>query len=347
MQRAYKEHQGLVRHAYGNILALAATLPDELATIGQLAETLTALPFTSHNDILLLVNGAQTYPKMLAAIASATDYILLQSYILHDDDIGNIFKAALIAKAKEGVRIYLLTDGIGSRKLPRTYLNALRQHGIVVNSFRSTKGIRSRFQVNFRNHRKILIADGKIGLVGGLNIGDEYLGKDPKLGDWRDTHIQVKGPVVQCFAKKSFLSDWYWATKDMLEVSWVIDTDKRNRHTAFVLATGPADPIPTCTLFFLELINRAQTRLWIASPYFVPSASVLNALKLAAIRGVDVRIILPNRPDHYLVYLCSFSYYEELQKNRHTALSLSARFHASKSDFVRWRDFCHRGGGYG
>jgi len=149
LQRAYKEHQGLVRHAYGNILALAATLPDELATIGQLAETLTALPFTSHNDILLLVNGAQTYPKMLAAIASATDYILLQSYILHDDNIGNIFKAALIAKAKEGVRIYLLTDGIGSRKLPELISTRCASTVLLSIAFAVPRGLEAAFKLIF------------------------------------------------------------------------------------------------------------------------------------------------------------------------------------------------------
>ena len=149
--------------------------------------------------------------------------------------------------------------------------------------------------------------------MGGLNIGDEYLGKDPHFGSWRDTHLKIQGPTVKSL-QRIFLRDWYWATKEYPEVSWEILENDSDNQTALVLATGPADRLEVCTLFFLNLINFAQDRLWIASPYFVPDYSTLNALKLAAVRGVDVRIILPNSPDHLLVYLCSFSYYAELQE---------------------------------
>ena len=166
--------------------------------------------------------------------------------------------------------------------------------------------------MNFRNHRKIIVVDGHIGFVGGLNIGDEYLGKDPRFGSWRDTHLKIEGTTVKSL-QGTFLKDWYWATKEHLEVSWSIPHHQHDNQTAFVLATGPADRLDVCTLFFLNLIDLAQDRLWIASPYFVPDESTLNTLKLAALRGVDVRIILPDNPDHLLVYYCSFSYYAELQ----------------------------------
>ncbi|MGC1309930.1 MAG: cardiolipin synthase [Phormidesmis sp.] len=315
LQKAYSEHRELVHHAYSEILDFKISLRPKFASLEKLANHFTSLPFTDNNSAELLIDGEQTYRHMLSAIAQAKQYILFQTYILHSDDIGNTFKDALIAKAKQGVTIHLLYDGIGARKLPKRYINALEAHDIIVKSFRSTKGIGRRFQINFRNHRKILIIDGQTAFVGGLNIGDEYLGKDPKLGDWRDTHLQVQGTVVKCL-QRTFLADWYWAAKEIPEVSWstqALPTASHNQ-TAFVLATGPADPLQACALFFLGLINRANTRLWIASPYFVPSSSVLNALKLAALRGVDVRIILPNRPDQWLVYLCSFSYYEELHQ---------------------------------
>jgi cardiolipin synthase A/B len=148
--------------------------------------------------------------------------------------------------------------------------------------------------------------------VGGLNIGDEYLGKNPRLSPWRDTHMMMQGPTVQCL-QSSFLRDWYWATGKVLEVNWDVKANLEINQTAFVLPTGPADRVAACNLFFVNAIDQAQTRLWIASPYFVPDESTLATLKLAAIRGVDVRIILPNRPDHLFVYLCSFSYYSEMQ----------------------------------
>jgi cardiolipin synthase len=312
LQKAYLEHQKLVHHAYTEILRDKATLPKEWASLAKLVAAFTPLPFTANNIIELLIDGKQTYAQMLQAIANAENYVLLQSYIINSDEIGNQFKEALIIKAREGIRIHILYDEIGSQKLSRTYLQSLRQHGIRVSSFRSTKGKGNRFQLNFRNHRKILIIDGKIAFMGGLNIGDEYLGKNPDLGYWRDTHLKLQGTAVKCL-QRTFLGDWYWATQQVPQVSWKLEKNDQQNHIALILATGPADKLPACTLFFLSLINQTQKRLWIASPYFVPDDSILNALKLAAMRGVDVRIILPNRPDHLFVYFCSFSYYTELQ----------------------------------
>ncbi|MEO1393782.1 MAG: cardiolipin synthase [Cyanobacteria bacterium J06634_5] len=323
---AYGEHQDIVRQAYDEILQFKAHLPPEFAALERLADRFTSLPFTTHNTLELLVDGEQTYASMLDAIAQAKTYILFQTYIIHDDDISNQFKDALIAKAQQGVRVYLLYDGLGSRTLPRRYIDALRESGVAVSSFRSSQGRGIRFQLNFRNHRKILIVDGETAFTGGLNIGDEYLGKDPNLGDWRDTHTKVVGPAVKCL-QRTLLGDWYWAERDVPDVDWTIEqrsekpteaiaqtSPEFTGQTAFILATGPADPLQSCSLFFLNLINHAKERLWIASPYFVPDGSTLNALKLAAIRGVDVRLILPHRPDQRLVYFCSFSYYEELQQ---------------------------------
>lgn len=147
--------------------------------------------------------------------------------------------------------------------------------------------------------------------MGGLNIGDEYLGENPRFGSWRDTHLKLRGAAVQCL-QSVFLGDWYWVTKEIPQVCWQVQEAESNQ-TALILPTGPADKLHNCNLFWLSLIERSQTRIWIASPYFVPNTSILNALKLAALRGVDVRIILPNRPDHLTAYLCSFSYYTELQ----------------------------------
>ena len=312
IRQVYQQHEDTVGRAYDEILEFKVELPDRLASVEKLISSISDLTFTNNNTIALLIDGKQTFSQMLKEIDKAQDYILLQSYIINDDEIGNKFKDTLIAKAKEGVRIYVIYDEIGSNKMTRAYVKSLRQNGIAVSSFRSTKGKGNRFQLNFRNHRKIIVVDGRIGFVGGLNIGDEYLGKDPRFGSWRDTHLKIEGTTVKSL-QGTFLKDWYWATKEHLEVSWSISHPQHDNQTAFVLATGPADRLDVCTLFFLNLIDLAQDRLWIASPYFVPDESTLNALKLAALRGVDVRIILPDNPDHLLVYYCSFSYYAELQ----------------------------------
>jgi cardiolipin synthase len=312
MRLAFQQHDKVIREAYSEILEYKVALPEKLAPLQPLAEAFTGIPFTSGNAAELLINGQQTYEAMLSAIAQARNYILLQSYIVNDDQAGKEFKQALIAKAEQGIRIYLLYDEIGSNKLSRSYIKSLKRNGIQVSAFNTTKGRGNRFQLNFRNHRKILVVDGEIAFLGGLNIGDEYLGKNPHLSPWRDTHMMMQGPTVQCL-QSSFLRDWYWATRTVLEVNWHIKANLEMNQTAFVLPTGPADRLAACNLFFVNAIDQAQTRLWIASPYFVPDESTLMTLKLAAIRGVDVRIILPNRPDHLFVYLCSFSYYTEME----------------------------------
>ena len=312
LQNAYQEHHQLVKQVYSTILEFKAILPVKFTALEKLAEVFTSLPFTVGNKVELLIDGQQTYREMLQAIAEARDYILLQSYIINDDSVGNQFKQALIAKAQQGVKINLLYDKVGSRKLSRSYLKALRERGIRVRGFGSTSRKGNRFQINFRNHRKILIVDGGLAFMGGLNIGDEYLGKNPHFGSWRDTHLKIQGAAVQCL-QSVFLRDWYWVTKEIPQVSWQVQRNPNYGQTVLILPTGPADRLDNCNLFFLSLIERAQTRLWIASPYFVPNNSILNALKLAALRGVDVRIILPNRPDYLTVYLCSFAYYTELQ----------------------------------
>jgi cardiolipin synthase len=309
---AYGEHQELAHQAYRELLEYKASLPEALTSLQELAERSAAIPFTSGNHIELLVNGEATFDAMLKAIESATDYILLQTYTLGDDRVGNDFRRALIEKAQQGVRICVLYDGIGTRKLSHMYLRSLQRSGIQVNVFRSTKGKWNRWQVNFRNHRKILIVDGAIAFVGGLNIADEYLGYKPPLSPWRDTHLKVAGAAVQCL-QGSFLGDWYWATREIPDVCWDVKSSPGMDQTAFVLPTGPADRLPHCTLFFVNAINQAKERLWLASPYFVPDDSLLTALKLASIRGVDVRILLPDRPDHFWVYYCAFSYYKEMQ----------------------------------
>ena len=313
IKQAYIGRKGLDYYEHSKIMAYAVELGGEYAALGQYAAKFEPFPFTKNNSTELLIDGAQTFGRMLDAIASAERYVLLQTYILHDDETGRQFKEALMAKARQGITVHLLYDGLGSRKLPSSYINELRVSGVTVSAFRSSKGRRSRFQINFRNHRKILVVDGKVAFMGGLNIGDEYMGKDARFGPWRDTHVQFKGTAVLCL-QEVLLRDLYWAGEEVPEASWDVETQPSYQQISFILSTGPADRLQECAFFFLNIINQAKERLWIASPYFVPDSSTLNALKMAALRGVDVRLILPDRSDHLSVYLCAFSFYEELAK---------------------------------
>jgi cardiolipin synthase len=271
---------------------------------------LTTVPITRGNHVELLVDGDATFDAIFAAIDSARDYLLVQFFIVHDDSLGMKLQERLIARARAGVQIYFLYDEVGCHNLSRHWLRQLRQSGVRVEGFKTTRGSGNRFQLNFRNHRKLVIADGREALTGGLNVGDEYLGRSKRFGPWRDTHLRVRGPAVQA-AQLAFVEDWYWATDQVPPLCWTptpADADQR----ALVLATGPADEAERCSLAFIRAVNSAQTRLWISSPYFVPDSTVLTALQLAALRGVQVRILLPSRADHILPMLSSYSYYESL-----------------------------------
>ena len=288
---------GDVAHREG----LVAEVPQKQIKV---LEKLALMPFLKHNTIKLLIDGDVTFAAMFAGIEQATEYILVQFFIVKDDEIGREFQARLIKKAQEGVRVYFLYDEVGSHQLPGRYLRELKEAGAHVHPFHASR--RNRFQINFRNHRKIVVVDGRIAYTGGLNIGDEYLGRSERFGHWRDTHISVEGPGVHAI-QLVFVEDWHWATGKLPIVDWEPRPSAGDQEL-LILPSGPADRIETCGLFFVHAINRARERLWIASPYFVPDQHVMCALQLAALRGVDVRIMLPEKPDHVMVYLSSFSY---------------------------------------
>ncbi len=275
-------------------------------------EQLSRLPFLGSNAVELLINGEQTFDSILEGISQARDYVLVQFYIIHDDNLGRHLKKALIDKAHEGLRVYLLYDEIGSHSLPAIYVEELRAAGIDVHAFHSTlKGFHHRFQVNFRNHRKIVVVDGITGWIGGHNVGDEYLGKDLKIGPWRDTHVKITGPAVLQL-QVSFFEDYHWASEKLLELSWKPVPAPGGDAKILILPSGPADELETASLMYQQAIHSANKRIWIASPYFVPDESVLSALYLAVLRGVEVKILIPNTADSKLVYFSTYAFVDKL-----------------------------------
>jgi cardiolipin synthase len=270
-------------------------------------ERLAKMPFLGSNQVELLIDGERTFNSIIEGIARAEGYVLAQFFIVNNDGLGNRFKEALLERAAAGVRVCMLYDEIGSKKLPKSYLKQLRRGGVEVRSFHSSQGRGNRFQLNFRNHRKIVVVDGHTGWVGGHNVGDEYLGKNRKFGPWRDTHIKLVGPSVLGL-QLSFVEDWHWAANEMLELSWTPKVPDDADTEVLIVPSGPADDVETASLMFQQVIHSARERVWIASPYFVPDEGVCGALQLAVLRGVDVRILIPNRPDHLLVYLSAFAF---------------------------------------
>ncbi len=275
---------------------------DEMAT----------LPLTCKNDGHLLIDGHATFEAIFAALDEAEAYVLAQFYTIHDDRIGTAFQAKLIAAARRGVRVYLLYDEVGSAKLPSRYKRALREAGAEVSGFSGDRNWLGRFRLNFRNHRKIVVVDGRWAAVGGLNVGDEYLGRDPKISPWRDTHLAVTGPLVQG-AQLSFLRDWFYGTGELIEAEWTPTPAGRDRD-ALLLASGPADELETCGLLYTHAVESAEERVWIATPYFVPDGRVLGALQLAALRGVDVRILMPRQSDSVFFRFVPYTYLPEIER---------------------------------
>ncbi|HWJ87254.1 MAG TPA: cardiolipin synthase [Pelagibacterium sp.] len=272
------------------------------------------LPFLYGNAANLLVDGEETFASIFDGIARAENYILIQFYIIRDDDLGRRFADALIERAKAGVRIYLLYDDAGSHALPRHYKNRLRDNGVQIFGFNHRHPFLRLYgitRINYRNHRKNVVVDGLEAWVGGHNVGDEYLGKDPKFGRWRDTHVHVSGPAALACALM-FREDWHWATGQELPARYPSEIPTPGDQPILVMPTGPADKLEDCAIAFTEVIARARERLWIVSPYFVPGIEVQTALYAASLRGVDVRILLPRKPDHMLVWLASYAHADQM-----------------------------------
>lgn len=282
--------------------AVAARRSDAYAALRAMPK-LGHTPALANNKVRLLINGEASFNAMFDAIRQARQTVLVQFFIIHDDTLGRRLQALLLEKAAQGLAVFVLYDRIGSHALPASYSEQLRAGGVQIKAFATRGGWLNRFQINFRNHRKIVVVDGIKGYVGGHNVGDEYLGLKPPLAPWRDTHVEVIGPVVACL-QESFAEDWFWATRELPPLS-LPDVFPENGVLCQLLASGPADAQETCSLFFVEAIHAAEQRIWITSPYFIPDEAVSAALRLAVLRGVDVRLLLPSRPDHYVVYAAS------------------------------------------
>lgn len=285
--------------------------PSQIHPLMNSLATLCRPGFTSANKIDLLIDAGQTYSAMFEDIEKAQKYIIFQFYIFRVDSIGKKFAEVLKKKARQGVKVNFLYDEIGS-EIPDHFIEDLCDAGVTVCHFNSMKG-RGRYQINFRNHRKILIVDGVTAFVGGLNIGDDYLGLWPKLGRWRDTHVRLEGPSVLA-AQMTHAKDWYWCNQEDLDADWQIHpTD--GEANVLILPSGPADDRQICLLAYIAMVNSAQKRLWIANPYLVPPESLLDAILLASLRGVDVRFILPSYGDTWLVMAACEVYIARLLKH--------------------------------
>ncbi|WP_100331994.1 cardiolipin synthase [Bacillus xiapuensis] len=284
-------------------------------TVYPLAERLGSSGISFHTETRVLTNGEATFSAIKEELKKAKHHIHLEYYIVRSDGIGNEIKDILIEKAKSGVKVRFLFDAVGSWTLPKAYIEEMRSAGIEMISFGPVKLPILNNKFNFRNHRKIIVVDGKVGFVGGLNIGDEYLGKAAHIGFWRDTHLYVKGEAVRTL-QLIFLQDWYYMTNDSFITPGYLTPEPKNevKRTGGVqmIAGGPDNEWSVIKNIFFSMIAQAEEFVWIATPYFIPDDDILSALKIAALSGIDVRLLVPSRPDKHIVFHASRSYFPEL-----------------------------------
>ncbi|MCI0464308.1 MAG: cardiolipin synthase [Gemmataceae bacterium] len=289
------------------------------ARMAWLADRFGAQPLTRGNSVDFYHEGRPAFDAMLQAIRSARHHVHLETFIFRTDQTGGAFLEALAARARDGVKVRLLYDAMGSHNLWQSTLRALRDAGGKSSLFLPVNPFRRRFQVNMRNHRKILVVDGDVGFVGGLNIGDEYLGKSPRFGFWRDTHMRLRGPVVADL-QRVFAEDWNFASGERLVEQGGKDTDRDYYHPreaggpylAQLIDSGPDRELKGIREIYFAAILNARRRVWIASPYFIPDAGLRDALRLAGQTGVDVRLLGQYRPDKWLPQYAAQYYWNEM-----------------------------------
>lgn len=268
---------------------------------------------TLDNKIDLLVNGSQTFPAMLDAVASATSFIHLEFYRIEPDTIGMEFSELMIRKAGEGVKVRVIYDDVGSWNIRKPYINMMRDAGVQIYPFLPVRFPSFSSKINYRNHRKILVVDGKVGFVGGLNIADKYLHGLPHLGPWVDTHLRVEGEAVAAL-DRVFLADWDFVSGEELPPDGSLEHVVRtgNRCLVQVASSGPDTDWATIMQVYFSAIATAQSSIYLTSPYFSPEESLLTALKTAALSGVDVRMIFPENSDSIIANWNTRSYITEL-----------------------------------
>ncbi|CTQ53837.1 putative cardiolipin synthase YwiE [Roseibium album] len=272
------------------------------------------VPFLAGNKSELLIDGDATFTAIKDAIARAQTDIFFQFFTVHDDTLGREMADALIARAKDGLNVCFLYDDVGSHRLPSEFIARLKRAGVKVCGFNENHRflkLLGPMRLNYRNHRKLVVTDFREAFVGGHNVADQYVGRDKWFGHWRDTHVKVEGPAAVACAL-SFVEDWLWASGERIELPLVRDIPMPGDESVLVMPTGPADKLEECAIAFVEAAAQAKKRLWITTPYLVPSLDVQTALCSASMRGVDVRILLPEKRDHWTVWLASHAYEDAL-----------------------------------
>ncbi len=271
---------------------------------------------TENNAVEIITDGREKFDKLFADIANARSYIHIQYYIIQNDSLGNRLIQALTEKAKEGVTVRVLYDDLGSRRLTRSFFKKFREAGGQAEAFFPSKLRFINLRMNYRNHRKLIVIDGEIAYIGGFNVGDEYVGLHKKFGYWRDTHLRIEGPAVYLIQTR-FILDWNQASA---EHKIAYDPDlfppfaAKGEIGVQIVTSGPVSQYPHIKNGFLKMIASAQKSIYIQTPYFIPDTSLMDALTIALLTGVEVNIMIPDKSDHPFIRWASLAHIGELLK---------------------------------
>ncbi|MET2984945.1 cardiolipin synthase [Aureibaculum conchae] len=312
LERRLYDHKHLKHNSSENKVLFTSSKKVRLAS---LLENSSNFPPIDGNKITVLSNGASTYSTMFSKLENAKKFIHIQFYIFEDGDILEKLYQIFKQKIKEGVEVRLIYDFIGSFELKRKSIKRFKALGVKVYPILPFKFGSILFTLNFRNHRKILIIDGEVGFTGGVNISDKYVSSQSDLGIWDDEHLCIEGPAVESL-HNIFIKDYYFASHDesLLEEKYHPKIAKRGDSIVQIVASGPDSNYPTILHQYLKLINIADDCIYIANPYFMPSRPLLEAIKIAALAGIEIKLLIPEKSDSKLAKYSMQSYFFELLK---------------------------------
>ena len=288
-------------------------------------------PLSGGNEVKLLLNGEHKFPEVIAALKTARHHIHIEYYIYENDNIGNQIKDILIQKAAEGVQVRFIYDDFGSRSIRHSIVPELVAGGVEAYPFYKIWFIALSNRTNYRNHRKIIVIDGCIGFVGGINVSDRYINdaKNDNPVFWRDTHVRINGPGV-FYLQYLFICDWNFSSGQHLKVlpEFFCNTPSKKGHAVVQMAaSGPDSETPTIMLSLMETIGMAQEEILITSPYFIPGETILDAINMATLSGVTVKLLVPEKSDSFIVNSAARSYYNAI-------LDCGAEIYLYKKGFV-------------
>ena len=299
---------------------------------------------TGDNDVDILTDGDEKFDRLIEDIRSARHFIHIQYYIIKNDVLFERIRKELVKKVAEGVEVRILFDSMGCRTVPHSYWKQLHEDGIKTAEFFPAFFKRLQLRINFRNHRKIVVIDNKIGYVGGFNIGKEYIGLDDKFGYWRDTHLRIQGSGILSLHLR-FLLDWNYAAQENLfgqrKYFEKVYPGEKDNCLMQIISSGPDTARQMIHDNYLRLITKAKERIYIQSPYFIPDESVMDALMIAVHSGVEVNIMIPCKPDHPFVYWATYSYIGDLVMAGANCYTYDNGFLHAKGIIVDGKVFCY------